>query len=165
MDLQVHHLSYDHVGDEDVYNDLITLCKYCHQSIEEQKKDFQNTKYKYSEEQYMLARRMELCFCEEVKDKDITQGGPLNMMNRDVEREEWSKWLRRNHIAERDLRTTTVNDYFRNIRIKIILEMSEGGAPVDAILARGISYNMIRKYYGNRELAETILERYRKEYE
>ena len=65
MDLQVHHLNYDHVGNEDVYNDLITLCKYCHQSIEEQKKDFQNTKYKYSEEQYMLARRMELRFCEE----------------------------------------------------------------------------------------------------
>lgn len=31
--VQVHHLNYDHVGNEDVENDLITLCRKCHADI------------------------------------------------------------------------------------------------------------------------------------
>lgn len=31
--LQVHHLSYNNIGNEDVEADLITLCKPCHESI------------------------------------------------------------------------------------------------------------------------------------
>jgi len=40
-DLQVHHLSYDNLnlGSEDIYSDLITLCKTCHKYIEERKKE------------------------------------------------------------------------------------------------------------------------------
>ena len=30
--LQIHHLTYDNVGDEDIRNDLITLCMLCHQN-------------------------------------------------------------------------------------------------------------------------------------
>jgi len=32
--LQVHHLTYDNIYNEDVYNDLITLCNDCHREIE-----------------------------------------------------------------------------------------------------------------------------------
>ena len=31
--LEIHHLSYDRVGDEDVDWDLVTCCKYCHTII------------------------------------------------------------------------------------------------------------------------------------
>jgi predicted HNH restriction endonuclease len=31
--LQVHHISYQRLGDEDVFNDLICLCPSCHQRI------------------------------------------------------------------------------------------------------------------------------------
>ena len=35
-ELQVHHISYKNLGDEDVYNDLITLCKNCHSIVHTQ---------------------------------------------------------------------------------------------------------------------------------
>lgn len=31
--LQVHHLSYRNVGNENVYTDVMTLCRICHKSI------------------------------------------------------------------------------------------------------------------------------------
>lgn len=36
--LQVHHLNYNNIYHEDVANDLITLCKKCHERIEKEKK-------------------------------------------------------------------------------------------------------------------------------
>lgn len=36
--LVVHHINYERFGNEDVSRDLITLCKKCHQEIEDQKK-------------------------------------------------------------------------------------------------------------------------------
>lgn len=36
--LEVHHINYERFGDEDVSRDLITLCKKCHQEVEEQKR-------------------------------------------------------------------------------------------------------------------------------
>ena len=36
--LEVHHINYERLGHEDVSRDLITLCKKCHNEIEEQKK-------------------------------------------------------------------------------------------------------------------------------
>jgi uncharacterized protein YnzC (UPF0291/DUF896 family) len=36
-DVQVHHLTYENFGNEDVYNDLITLCKRCHEDVEREK--------------------------------------------------------------------------------------------------------------------------------
>lgn len=35
--LEVHHVSYERFGDEDVENDLITLCSACHWAVEESK--------------------------------------------------------------------------------------------------------------------------------
>ena len=168
MDLQVHHINYDHVGHENVYTDLITLCKYCHAKIEAQKKNYQSSIYRSYAEKYKAARRLELRFCEDYHDMDISQGGQLNMLNKDVIRYQWQKWLKEKYlILEPDdgLRVTTVINYFRDMRIKIILSMSEAGAPPDAILAKGISSNMVRKYYNNRELAEAVLEYNRKETE
>lgn len=34
--IQVHHTSYEHLCDEDIYNDLVTLCDSCHESIEKE---------------------------------------------------------------------------------------------------------------------------------
>lgn len=31
--LQVHHLAYHHLGNEDVWRDVLTLCKSCHQGV------------------------------------------------------------------------------------------------------------------------------------
>ena len=165
MDLQVHHINYDHVGHENVYTDLITLCKYCHAKIEAQKTEYKTNLYRDYADKYKAARRLELQFCADCRNKDFSQGGHLNMLNRDVIWAEWSKWLADNYPFDLDdgLRITTVMDYFRDIRIEIILNMSEAGAPPDAILAKGISNNMVKKYYNNRELAEKVLTHSRKE--
>lgn len=37
--LEVHHITYTRFGHEDVYRDLVTLCKKCHGEIEKQKKE------------------------------------------------------------------------------------------------------------------------------
>ena len=37
--LNVHHLNYKHLGNENVYDDLITLCETCHKEIEKRKKN------------------------------------------------------------------------------------------------------------------------------
>lgn len=165
MDLQVHHINYDHVGHENVYTDLITLCKYCHAKIEAQKTEYKTNLYRDYADKYKAARRLELQFCADYRNKDFSQGGRLNMLNRDVIWAEWNKWLAGNYSFDLDdgLRITTVMDYFRDIRIEIILNMSEAGAPPDAILAKGISNNMVKKYYNNRELAEKVLAHSRKE--
>lgn len=31
--LQVHHLGYKRIGNEDIYKDLLTLCKSCHRNV------------------------------------------------------------------------------------------------------------------------------------
>ena len=31
--LQIHHLTYKHLGNEDVYTDLVTVCEQCHVAI------------------------------------------------------------------------------------------------------------------------------------
>lgn len=176
MDLQVHHLTYDRIGNENVYTDLITLCKYCHEKIESQKQAYKEQRtadkrekqlhafasYKYD---WRRARRLELEFCKDYERRDYSGGGDLNLTNMDTARAEWNKWLLAHSITYRELRVSTVIDYFRNKRIKMILSMVDAGASPDEILARGISYNMVHKYYNNSELAHTVMARFEKEME
>ena len=70
---------------------------------------------------------------------------------------EFSKWLEKNQLPDQGLRVTTIQHFFRDIRIKLVLAMSEAGAPPEAIRAKGISENMVRKYYRNRRLAEAVM--------
>ena len=70
-----------------------------------------------------------------------------------------------NGIHFKEVRVTTVIDYFRNKRIRLILAMSAAGASPDEIMARGISYNMVHKYYNNPKLANTVMARFEKEME
>ena len=43
--------------------------------------------------------------------------------------------------------------------------MSAAGASPDEIMARGISYNMVHKYYNNPDLAKVVMARFEKEME
>lgn len=159
MDLQVHHLNYDNIGNENVYTDLITLCKYCHKIIEDQKTSYKESVTSFSNyrEDWKAERRLELQFCYEYEPYDYSRGGRLNLTNREVIRIEWEKWLRKKHLRNRQIRITTVIDYFRMLRIRLIIAMQDAGASPDEIMARGISRNMVYKYFNNRELAENII--------
>lgn len=163
MDLQVHHLNYYNIGRENVYTDLITLCKFCHTDIENEKKAYK-ARQGYAAN-WMTQRRLELMFCKSVQRKDLSSGGDLNLTNRDVIRKAWKEWITANGIPFRDVRVTTIIDYFRNKRIRLILAMSAAGASPDEIMARGISYNMVHKYYNNPNLANTVMARFDKEME
>ena len=87
------------------------------------------------------------------------------MTNKDIIRKAWEEWLGIEAIFVRDVRVTTVIEYFRNKRIRLILAMSAAGASPDEIMARGISYNMVRKYYNNPKLAKIVMARFEKEME
>lgn len=163
MDLQVHHLNYDNIGHENIYTDLITLCKYCHADIEKEKKAYKE-KIGYATG-WTKQRRLELMFCKAIQHRDLSSGGNLNLTNRDIIRKAWKEWMASNGIYFRDVRVTTVIEYFRNKRIRIILAMSAAGASPDEIMARGISYNMVHKYYNNPNLAKTVMARFEKEME
>lgn len=163
MDLQVHHLNYDNVGHENVYTDLITLCKFCHTDIENEKKAYK-ARQGYATN-WTNQRRLELMFCKAIQHKDLSSGGNLNLTNKDVIRKAWREWTIINGIHFREVRVTTVIDYFRNKRIRLILAMSAAGASPDEIMARGISYNMVHKYYNNPKLANTVMARFEKEME
>lgn len=163
MDLQVHHLNYDNIGHENVYTDLITLCKYCHADIENKKKAYKEQRSYTSE--WAKQRSLELRFCKVIQHRDLSSGGDLNLTNKDIIRKAWEEWLGIEAIFVRDVRVTTVIEYFRNKRIRLILAMSAAGASPDEIMARGISYNMVRKYYNNPKLAKTVMARFEKEME
>ena len=168
MDLQVHHLNYDRIGNENVYTDLITLCKYCHKKIEDQKSEYkENQKSAYREsittysnyrEDWKADRRLELHFCREYEDQDYSKGGRLNLTNREVIKAEWEKWPLKKRMKDPDLRVTTIINYFRTLRIRLIISMQDAGASPDEIMARGISRNMVYKYFSNRELAEKVIQ-------
>lgn len=32
-ELQIHHITYDRLGNEDIHKDIVTLCKSCHRDI------------------------------------------------------------------------------------------------------------------------------------
>ena len=163
MDLQVHHINYDRIGHENVESDLITLCKYCHKEIEEMKDAYTSLmNYRQAGQ-----RRLELHFCESYQQKDYSGGGSLNMCNINVIREEWEKWVEQFGLfhLKGKIRVTTVIEYFRTKRIQMIIAMEDAGASPDEIRAHGISYNMVKKYYGNREFAERMIELFNKEIE
>lgn len=159
MDLQVHHLNYDHVGNENIYIDLITLCKYCHRDLEGQKtayKERASTYHNYRDD-WKAERQLELQFCHEYENQDYAKRGNLNLTNREVIKSEWQKWLVKKQLQDRDIRVTTVINYFRTLRIRLIISMQDAGASPDEIMARGISRNMVSKYYGDRQLAENVI--------
>ena len=155
MDLQVHHLTYANIYNENVYTDLITLCKYCHEQIEKRKQEFNTGKRRA----WLDQRNIEMDFCHELAEQDYSHGGKLNLTNRDVIREEWETWLIKKGLPQMKCRVLTVTEFFRNERIKLIMRMEDSGALPSDIAARGISYSMIKKYYGNRKFAETIINR------
>lgn len=158
MDLQVHHLTYANIGHENVNTDLITLCKNCHQEIEDEKASYRERVISDYREAWRAARQLELQFRRDYEQRDYSKGGTLNLTNRDVIRDEWRKWLKEKHFDYCDVRVTTVIDYFRTLRVQMIIEMEDAGATPQDIMARGISTGMVYKYFGNRQKAKRIIQ-------
>lgn len=158
MDLQVHHLTYNNIGHENIYTDLITLCKRCHEAVESQKREYDPYE-DYRRKKKLRAFYM-LRFCRDYERNrcDIAMGGTLNMMDNNVIRAEWKKWIQGSDIPD-CLSVTAVKDYFGKIRIRVLANMEKAGASPDEIMARGISRHMISKYYNKPDEVERGLNR------
>jgi hypothetical protein len=161
-DLQIHHLTYDRVYDEDVYNDLITLCDKCHGEVEREKAEYkmleQMKSASWYKDRYYKERQMDLLFCRVYEDKDLSSGGNLNLTNLDVIRKEYAEWSF--FAIGEELQPVTIGiiqRHFRDKRIRLVLKLSEHDAPPEVIMSKGISPMMVRKYYKNRQLALTVM--------
>lgn len=161
IDVQVHHLNYNSIFNEDVYRDLITLCKKCHQKVEQDKTEWMTYQSEQRERQYQQNRKnwkdYNLEFCHAYESLDLSNGGDLNLTNLDTITQAFSEWLDEMHYAKVRPGYTIIRDYFRDIRIKKILRMEKAGAPPEAIMAKGISRAMVTKYYGNPKYAAKVL--------
>lgn len=141
MDLQCHHLTYDRFRHEDIHYDLITLCKNCHEEIEERK----------HERGWRVTEQLSYIFIRKYYKKDSIFGGKENLCNLDTIKKYFAEMLKELHMPGQHFRTTDVQHFFRDKRIEFIKAEKAIGAPVDYLRAKGISEHMINKYYYSKE--------------
>ena len=180
-DLQVHHLSYDHLGFEKE-NELICLCSGCHSWIEDQKEQKVHLSL---DEQMRLLEEHKLSFRKDnepvtlskwtasdmfikamVKDKrDRSSHGSANLTDLEVIRQEFDIWCRNNRIKCEGGKPSfmTIQEYFRNRRYEIILKFVEGNYPQSLCYNRTLfSRRMIANVYKNPDNARWLLSKEKK---
>ena len=121
--MQVHHLNYDRLGNEDIYTDLITLCEFCHADLEHGKR-YIPVKPKISQIEIAGIKHKKACldFCDAFAQDDISSGGKLNMCNLEVCKPLLEKWLRERGYDDKSGAGIVV-DYFSAKRYFVILKM------------------------------------------
>jgi len=157
--LQVHHLFYpETLGTEDPYKDLITLCRPCHEIIEHQKKEYGNDKKAALEEKNkrnlrMIYRTIKQLSCNDLSAIGI---GTKDYCNIDVIKADFGPAL--SECGYEYGYVSRVQNYFRNRRYQIILQMMESGSTPRQICDRtNFSWNMVSKVFNKPETARTIL--------
>ena len=171
--LQVHHLRYPKIlGTEDPYTDLITLCKRCHEEIEQQKNDYVSEmeerirNIRENAERERLEREEMRKKFNETLGLAIRENAHLDLSNIGIgiydfcnidviksvfgdtfsEYENWFGYI------------SPILEYFRNRRYEIILEkMAEGYNQRQVQQMTRFSYNMVRKVFERPETAKAIL--------
>lgn len=179
VNLQVHHLSYEHIGFERDY-ELICLCVDCHAWIEKQKDDYKQSKGDTlpQDEQMKLLdlHKLELRKNQEtielsnsvasmmfIKDMvknrcDLSAHGKLNLTNNDEIRQAFRKWCFEQNIKCERPAITMIQGFFRNRRYEVILKFVEGGWPQYLCHQRTLfSPSMISKVYNNPDGARRLL--------
>lgn len=164
FNLQVHHLTYKNFKNEDIYNDLITLCDRCHQKIETNKKMFKEIekenitesraaqREKDSIDRKYAIRNFIFEFVRAYGKHDVLYGGKENLCDIGTIKKYLDMFERKEFRPVQDIQT-----YFRDQKIEYIYKQSLKGAPPDFLLAKGMSPKMVKKYYGNKEECERIL--------
>ena len=152
IDLNVHHLTYKNVPNEKT-TDLVTLCRFHHIEIEEQKDQ------PWYDSFHIFNKMLIKQFIKEHEQLDYSAGGNRDYCKLDVIKRDLFPYMKE-HGANLD-RLHGSNDvqcYFRNKRYEIILGYIEHGYPIEVTKTRvRFSYNMIKKVYDNPDLARSIL--------
>lgn len=169
FDLQVHHLTYEHIGFEHLY-DLVVLCKTHHRDIEAVKKrnitpvsaNEQRRILDCMKEQikegvfYPLKTCQELFdeFIEEYKHRDYSYtNGDLNLTKLEVIDSAFKEFLNKhNYDPHSPCIWNEIRDYFKYERYGIILQFYDDGAPKYIVTHQTrFSSGMITKVYENPE--------------
>lgn len=168
FDLQVHHLTYEHLGFERDY-ELMCLCTNCHEWIEERKKKNENgwemslspkeqrdllKQHKHEIEnnaKYVVKTRGEITseFIADYYFQDYSQLGNLNLTKLDVIDSTFKKFcIDKGYDPETPCSTSVIQVYFSHRRYEVILRYIENGADKDIVISQTrISPTMIYKVF------------------
>lgn len=161
FDLQVHHLTYDRIGNEDI-NDLITLCKFCHARVEEGKKEYQSPlKKQYLEYKKRKSNHHDNVqnFIKEYEHRDLSNvgKGDLDLCSLDTVKKELHDYL--SPLGD-DIPSgaSRVISFFARKRWAIILDYVEKSYPQHLCFNQTLfSKNMIQKIYKDPEKYKKFL--------
>jgi hypothetical protein len=128
--LQVHHINYTRFKNENVYEDLITLCFRCHAEIERAKlqkdNDLQRKRDEETEKrkQWIATKDIKTyVFIQENKKRDIGFGGKENLC--DYRR--LKKALNENGIDKEEVHLSFITRFFTFKRWKRVLQLHSRG--------------------------------------
>lgn len=154
FDLQVHHMTYSNFPNENM-TDLITVCRKCHEKIEEQKN------YPQSDSFHIVNKLIAEQFIKEYKDRDFSAGGDLNLCELATIKKHFFPFLKE-HGGDLDhiVGTSVIQCFFRNRRYEVILRYIEKGYPKEEAKKRlRFSGTMIDKVYINPDSAKRALKK------
>jgi len=141
MDLECHHLSYRNLGHEDILNDLVTLCKLCHEDIEQRKKD----------NDWGIKNQLVYIFIRNYKGKDVLYGGKENLNVYATIEKYWEEMVNNLHRTEIISYKTEIQNFFARKKEAFIKDCKNKNIPADYLRSKGISEGQIHKYYYSKE--------------
>lgn len=170
--LHVHHITYENLGNEDVDNDLVTLCKGCHMKIEYDKAVYdpkqraliitktdyeeRDEKRRIEEEHRMNVKSLVDDYFDEFVDVcskcDYAYGGKYDFTNySEIKRSFKRFWLKKtgSELEYEDLiPTSDLHNEFIKMRVGRIHELRGCGASVDDIARQtSIPLTTIKQHY------------------
>ena len=151
FDLNVHHMTYDNYPNE-LYTDLITVCKGCHAKIESQKEK------PYYKSFGIVANLIAEQFCKDYEEQDLSSGSTLDLCKQDIIKSYFYPYLKDHGMTPDHCNgVAIIQAHFRNKRYRIILDHIAKGYPIGITWKRtGFSYNMIKKVYDNPDNAKIL---------
>ena len=147
--LNVHHRTYENLGNEDVRHDLVTLCKKCHKEVHEKIKEIKEKNKesrKMDFEKYLLHLND---FCELHKKLDYAMGGSVDFLNIDVLKKFLPEWMSERGIVPQGGYVERVKKYFiklRHQKIDDLLEEEPGLTIYEIHVITNFNYKFIEKY-------------------
>ena len=137
LDLQCHHLTYENYPDEDILNDLVTLCKYCHEDIEKRK----------HKNHWSVSEQLAYIFIKKYLHKDVLFGGKENLNTYSVIEKYWDEMCKELYVTKRHSYKSRIQNYFARRKEAFIKDQKAKGATAEYLRSRGITENMINKYF------------------
>ena len=155
--LNVHHLTYANLGNEDVDNDLITLCRRCHQKLE----DYKKVRDEHPSYFYQTLNTLVDDFIKTHEHTDIAFGGNENLCKPETIKELLFPYLKQRGILDNHpAGTNKVQAHFRDahyVWIEYILNKNPNISAWEIHIRTSLNYNFIQKYLKNRKELKTMI--------